>query len=404
MPTRLVCIIAAAMLTLGVVGCGGQSATKSYSGTIPTTRAGLVAAFPSDVRPLLTNDIPTSVIGALLRVRKSGPQTLVDWDSGGELYQGESLAYIDNWERITGWKVKDIAPNPDPGKVKAQVASGHPNFDFFETGGAGQTLLEEHQGLLHPLDMSLLGADVARFPKDAGIDWTKYRDKYWIDFGFLGAVITWDTRKWPVSGPHPTTPADLFNVKKFPGKRCFFKFPTGAGTLEYALLAAGVSPQHLYPLNTTLAFKKLDTIKSNIVWFLTGSEATNDIVNGECAMGVNWNGRPALALKSNPGLPIGVTWQQILLIDDGWAIPKGAAHAEAANSLLAYDFTARNQCRFLNIMGYGVPMTSSCINAFGQKWGVTLQHIKQAAAIQDDDYYTQHISGLIDQFNAWLTS
>jgi hypothetical protein len=77
---------------------------------------------------------------------------------------------------------------------------------------------------------------------------------------------------------------------------------------------------------------------------------------------------------------------------------------DAANSLLAYDFTARNQCSFINTLGYGIPINSSCINDFGRTWGVTDQHRAQTSAHQSSSYYAKNIADLTKKFNDWLTS
>jgi hypothetical protein len=77
---------------------------------------------------------------------------------------------------------------------------------------------------------------------------------------------------------------------------------------------------------------------------------------------------------------------------------------DAVNSLLAYDFTPENQCRFLNALGYGIPIDPSCTDAFGKQWAVTEEHRAMTATRQNADYYAQHIKDLISKFNAWLTS
>jgi putative spermidine/putrescine transport system substrate-binding protein len=387
---RWVCIAA---------GLSGLSLLLSV-GVHAADRQSLIEQFPADVRPLLTADVPDAVIAALLKVRQEGPGTLVLNDSGGELYKGEQIAYLNNWQKITGWTIKDIAPSPDPGQVKAQVDSGHPQFDLFETGSNGDAMAEEQDGLLEPLDMKLLEPVIAKFPQNAGYEHTNY----WVQYGYFGVLLIWDTRKWPLSGEHPTTPSDLFDLAKFPGKRCLFKFPEYGGTLEYPLLAEGVPADKLYPLDLDRAFKKLDSIKNDVVWWSSGAESVQRIVNGDCAIGVTWHGRPALRLKDDPSAPIGVSWKGVLLTDSGWAAPKGAKHMDAVNSLLAYDFTPQNQCRFINTLGYGIPIDPSCINDFGKTWAVTQEHRSIAAAKQSPSYYTEHIKDLIAKFNAWITS
>ncbi len=191
------------------------------AGAYAADRQSMIEQFPADVRPLLTADIPDDVVASLLKVRQQGANTLVLNNSGGELYKGEQIAYLNNWQKITGWTIKDLAPSPDPGQVQAQAESGHPQFDIFETGSNGDALAEEKAGLLQPLDMTLLNPRIASFPANAGYQHTDH----WVQYGFFGVLLIWDTRKWPMTGEHPTTPNDLFDLAKFPGKRCLFKFP-----------------------------------------------------------------------------------------------------------------------------------------------------------------------------------
>jgi putative spermidine/putrescine transport system substrate-binding protein len=391
--------VSAAILVLTGCGSGSSSSSNSSSG-IPSDRKGLISAFPADVQPLFTSDIPDAVIASLLKVRRAGPGTLILNDAGGELFAGAQTSYINNWQKITGWTVKDVAPSPDPGQVKAQVQTGHPQFDLFETGSNGDAINEQQQGLLQKLDMNLLNPLIDKFPKGAGYE----HSDYWIQYSFFGVLLIWDTRKWPASGTHPSTPNDLFNTSQFPGKRCLYKYPEYAGTLEYPLLADGVATSSLYPLDTARAFRKLDTVKNQVAWWDSGAASVQNIVNGDCAMGVTWQGRPALRVKQDPQIPIAVSWDKVLLIDSGWAIPKGAAHVDAANSLLGYDFTAKNQCNFINTLGYGIPIDPSCVNDFGRTWGVTDQHRAQTSVHQSSSYYAKNIADLTKKFNDWLTS
>ena len=48
-------------------------------------------------------------------------------------------------------------------------------------------------------------------------------------------------------------------MKKFPGRRALRNHPIA--TLEAALMADGVAPDKLYPLDVDRAFKKLEEIK-----------------------------------------------------------------------------------------------------------------------------------------------
>lgn len=396
---RLVLTVALVVAMATVTACGGDDGDDDGTeAAVPEDRQEIIAQFPQDVQKLLTDDIPTPVLQALLEVRESGPETLVLKDSGGELFEGESAAFVDDWKRITGWDVKNASPVATPGDVRAQVASGRPEWDMIEIGSLGEAMLMENEDLLDPLDMDLLQPVFDEFPE--GYEYTDY----WVQYSYFGVVLLWDKRKWPDSGKHPESAInDLFNTEEFPGKRCLFNYPQFAGTLEYPLLAAGEDPENLYPLDTERALEELDKYRDDIVFWESGAESVQFILNGDCQIGVAWHGRPALRLKEDPNLPIGFSWEDALLIDAAYAIPKGAAHADAANSLLAYAFTPQNQCDFINELGYGIPIDESCINDFGRQWGVTEENRAKTSVHQDPEYYSENGDQLLEEFNAWLT-
>ena len=143
--------------------------------------------------------------------------------------------------------------------------------------------------------------------------------------------------------------ADLFNVKKFPGKRCFYKW-SFAGVLEATLLADGVKPDELYPLDLNRAFKKLDTIKKDIVWWSTGAQSQQQLASGQCPISLMWNGR-VQALEDS-GVPVAMSWDDNLTTGDMLVIPKGAPNIAAARKFIAYATSAEAQAKFATATGY----------------------------------------------------
>jgi len=66
--------------------------------------------------------------------------------------------------------------------------------------------------------------------------------------------------------------------------------------LEWALLADGVAPADVYkvlatPAGLDRAFKKLDTIKSSIVWWTAGAQPPQLLASGEVVMTSVYHGR-----------------------------------------------------------------------------------------------------------------
>ena len=119
----------------------------------------------------------------------------------------------------------------------------------------------------------------------------------------------------------PKTWADLFDTEKFPGKRTFYKW-SAPGVIEAALLADGVAPDKLYPLDLDRAFKKLDTIKDDIIWWIGGAQSQQLLASAEAPFGSFWNGR--LTALDQTGVTVETSWDQNITAADSLVVPKGA--------------------------------------------------------------------------------
>jgi putative spermidine/putrescine transport system substrate-binding protein len=350
--------------------------------------------FPSDVQSLLT-ELPDALVEALWEVRKSPADTVIWRDGGGALGEAERKSYWNNWEKITGWKVLNASPSANPPDVEAQVQSGNPQFDVFETKSGANAILEEKRGLLEELNPALFDPIFAKFPKGY------LHSLYWLEYTKSTGIVIFNTKKWPLTGKHPTDVNDLFNTKDFPGKRCLYKFLNATGTLEYPLLADGVPRDKLFPLDVPRALKKLDTIRDDIVWWTGGAQSVQLVLDGECDIGVTWHGRAAALFAQNPNTPLGVIWKNAEVGDAPFAIVKGTKRAKAAQTALAYAFQRKSMCGLLNTLGYGVPLDESCLNDFAKTWAVTKEKIPLTIPV-DNEWYLNNYNEATDQFNTWL--
>lgn len=350
--------------------------------------------FPKELLPLL-DGVSDALVDQLWELRQGPPGTLVWKDGGGALGDAERKAYWDGFEKLTNWKVQNAAPSANPPDVEAQVKSGDPQFDVFETKSGGNAVLETEQGLLEPLDPKLFGPIFAKFPKGY------LHSTHWLEYTKSTGILIWSTKRWPMTGKHPTDVTDLFNTKDFPGKRCLYKFLNATGTLEYPLLADGVTKDKLWPLDVDRALKKLDTIRNDIVWWTGGAQSVQLVLDGECDMGVTWHGRAANLFKQDANTPIGVVWKNAEVGNAPFAIVKGTKRVKAAQAALAYAYTPKNMCTLLNNLGYGVPMDESCLTDFAKTWAVTAEKIPLIIAV-DNDWYLKNYTEATDKFNAWL--
>jgi putative spermidine/putrescine transport system substrate-binding protein len=166
--------------------------------------------------------------------------------------------------------------------------------------------------------------------------------------GVYTTVLGYRTDTFP-EGKGPTSWADFWDVKKFPGPRTLRDSPID--NLEFALLADGVAPDKVYPIDVARAFKKLDEIKPHItVWWKTGAQSAQLLVDKEAVMGSAWNGRYFVAIKN--GAPLKIEWNQGMIKESAFVIPKGAKDAYWGQKMLALITDAKAQGVYANIITY----------------------------------------------------
>jgi putative spermidine/putrescine transport system substrate-binding protein len=152
----------------------------------------------------------------------------------------------------------------------------------------------------------------------------------------------------------PTTWADFWDTKKYPGKRGMRK---GARyNLEFALMADGVPVGDVYkvlatPAGADRAFKKLTELKPNIQWWEAGAQPPQFLVAGDVTMTTAYNGRIDAAQREGKNLKI--TWTGGIYDLDYWVIPKGSANKDAALKFIQVASSDTAQAEYAKLISYG---------------------------------------------------
>ena len=89
------------------------------------------------------------------------------------------------------------------------------------------------------------------------------------------------------------------------------------------------------PEGVDRAFKKLDTIKKDVVWWEAGAQPPQLLADGQVVMTSAWNGRIYDANK-NSGKHFEIMWDAQGLDWDLWAIPKGDPRMDDAYKFIAF--------------------------------------------------------------------
>ena len=239
---------------------------------------------------------------------------------GGAYQKAQTIAILDPSAKKLGITInQDSIPDAWPA-VKSQVASGKPTWDVVDVP-TGYCLRGGEQGLFEKLDFSKL-------PNGAAMP-EAYRSTYSVAYEFYSTVLAYSQKKFPSGAP--ASWADFWDVKKFPGRRALRNHPIA--TLEAALMADGVAPDKLYPLDVDRAFKKLEEIKPHItVWWTSGAQSAQLLNDGEVDMEMAWNGRVSAVAKE--GAKVAFTYNQGILQSTSLCILKGAPNLDTAVKFL----------------------------------------------------------------------
>lgn len=276
-----------------------------------------------------------STLGLRFASADTGVVNFVSW--GGTTQSAQEKAWIPDFTKETGIRVVAGGPS-DYGKLKAMVESANVSWDVVDVEN-DFAVYAGKLGLLEPLDFSVIDR--------ASLD-PRFVTDYAIGSYVSTHVLGYD--KQSVGSNLPAKWADLFDLDKFPGKRAYYKW-VGPGLLEVPLLADGVSPEQLYPLDLDRAFKKLDVIKKDIIWYSSGAESQQLLASKETPFGMFWSGRLYSLLQD--GLEIGISWEQNLVAADVLVVPKGSPNKEAAMKFIAYAGSSEGQAQMANLSAYG---------------------------------------------------
>jgi len=262
---------------------------------------------------------------------------LVNW--GGDALKFFGTAWGEPYTKESGVKVVLDGTGPSVGKIKAMVDSKKVTWDVCDSG-SGSCLVMGKQGYLDPFDFTI-------------VDKTKLlRPQFAYDWGianyFFSYVIAYDTAKF--GGKAPKGWADFWDMKAFPGKRTMRK--DVQGTLEAALMADGVPIDKVYPIDVERAFKKLKEIKNDVIFWASGAESQQLIRDGEVTMGSLWNTR-VNALAADTKDRITWTWNQGILCDGTWVVPKGNPAGKEVYKFIASTQAPERQIALFLAFGNG---------------------------------------------------
>lgn len=303
---------------------------------------------------------------------------------GGTTQDVEKAEWADKFTAKTGINVLQDGPT-DYGKIKAMVEAGNVTWDVVDVE-ADYGVQAGRNGLLEKLDFDII--DKSRLDP-------RFVTEYAVGGFYYSTII--GCNKGTV-GECPKTWAELFDTKKFPGKRSFYKWST-PGVLEAALLADGVSPDKLYPLDLDRAFKKLDTIKDDIVWWATGAQSQQLLATAETPYGALWNGR--LDAVAASGVDVEASWDNNIIAADLIVVPKGTKNRDAAMKFIAFATSAESQAAMAKGTGYA-PTNLDSVKLMDPAAVKLLPDQQTAGQVNANlEYWATHRDEIGERWYAW---
>lgn len=344
---------------------------------------------------------------------------VISW--GGAYEVSQINAYQKPYTKKNGVRFNNIEKSASgPALVTAQEQTGNVSWDVVDMiQSPAERLYSE--GLVHELDYD---KDLAPGPKGepATEDFIKGSLGGNGKTGGFVSTIAYDTlfaynkTAFPKDNP-PTSVKDVFDLENFPGTRVLHKSPTS--NLEWALYADGVPRHKIYdvlrtPQGVDRAFKKLDTIKSQVMWWTEGAQPAQWLAQKQAVIGSAFNGRIFNAIVANHQA-LGFIWDGAYYVWDGWIIPAGLPkdRLEAAKKFVRFSTDTASLARQARYIAYAparrssVPLISTYYKAPHVKMmpymPTTPAHLKVAIA-KDVTFWTNYGPQLKQRFSAWLAS
>lgn len=318
--------------------------------------------------------------------------TIVSW--GGAYQDAQREVFFRPFQQATHNRMLEETWDGGIGVLRSRIASGANTWDLVQVESE-ELLIGAEEGLFEPMDWAAIGGRDAYIPQAV--------HEFGVGAILYSFVLAFDRARTPNG---PANWADFFDTRRFPGKRGLRKGPKT--TLEIALLADGVPPDQVYavlgtPAGVDRAFRKLDGIRADLVWWERGAQPPQWLAAGEVAMTNAYNGRIAAA-NATDGRNFAIVWTNNLYTLDSWVIMKGSPNRARALEFLRFAGQPEIQAGLPLRIPYGV-------TAKGANERLPADLLPQlptapqnlAGAVQiSDRFWLDNLDTLTQRFNTWV--
>ena len=332
--------------------------------------------------------------------------TVISW--GGSYGRAVTRAYLEPFAAAAGIDVRLDDYNGGLAQIRAQVETGNVHWDVIDLEMA-DAVAGCDEGILEPIDPALLApaADGTPAVDDFLPDTLQ---ECAVGTTFYSTIYAYDAER--LEGEAPSTMEDFFDIERFPGRRGMRRVPFV--NLEFALIADGVPVDEVYavldtPEGLDRAFRKLDTIKDQVVWWEAGAQPPQMLADGEVAMSTAYNGRVFNA-QVLEGQPFEIVWDGQVLDVGPIGIVAGTPDLEPALELVKFATRASSMAAIGRYIAYspvrrsGLPLigrhadTGIDMNPHMPTWPAHMRRTLQ----NDWLWWSDNLDEMNERFSAWL--
>ena len=329
--------------------------------------------------------------------------TFTSWP--GPYMRSQMLGFVRPYEAQNDIRVHVASYNGGIDEIRDQVESANVLWDVVDLTQA-DSLRACNEGLLERID------DIA-LPN--GADGSNARDDF-VE-GALNpcgvGVIVWATAfaysHNAYGDAQPTSIADFFDTKKYPGARGIRNDPSVV--MEWALMADGVGREDVYrtletPEGIERALAKMDSIRPGLKLWQTGREPVRLINNGDVAMSMVWATTGAVASKE-AGANFSMVWDGRVIELDLFGIPKGSRYKEEALDFIRFASSSKSLADMVSQLPNG-PTRKSSLGFLSDE---VLQQIPNGPAYQnqvsnlsDAQWWSSNHAVMEEAFQSWIAT
>lgn len=370
----------------GVVALGACSRGNGDDRPPPTAEPTPSPEVTQQPLPPTQPPISSPVAGYLDPARWEGRSLVIASPALGETLDALNEAFLEAFSTATGAAVRHQELGRDGiSSLIAQVESNEVVWDVALIPTEDVLPLAQQQ-FLEAIDYNVVDATQLYQPLNL---------QHGVAARIYSTVMVYPTQ---AEGP-PADWSDFWDLNLHAGTRALRRSPVG--TLEFALLADGVTFENLYPLDVARAFAALDRIRDATEFYEDSKLPVEFVRTGQVGLASAWSVRTTLPDVQSL---VKVAWTGGMISADSWVIPRGTANRDLAMSFVNFATRAVPAANYSRLENFG-PVNRDALPLLREDIRRTMPTEPgnlEAQFFQNWSYWSENRETLTAQFEDWL--